>query len=341
MKTTGQRVADAFAHREGDRVPLWGIIQSRPVYEHVLGAGRVGDADEVALEDKLSLHSEVFRQLGIDVTRAQLWPPDCGAPAEEATVWQERRTTAADVCSYVPDFPDDAGRDENVAIHCRQVEANRPHTVFAPTLRGMFCPVFEQMGLEEFSYACQDSPGQVERLMDAHLEYGLSLATRYAARDEVEYVAVCDDVAYKGGLMFPPAWMRQRWLPRLVQLIAPLKARGIRVIFHSDGNVGQIIPDLIGIGVDGLNPLEPLAGMDLRRLKADYGRDITLVGGVDCSQLLTFGRPTEVRDEVRRLLDVAAPGGGFIIGDSSQIMPTTPLENVLAFYETVHESGRA
>ncbi len=334
-----RRVEDSFNHRQPDRVPLWGIIQNRAVYEHVLGSDSVGDAEQVGLDEKLGLHAEVYRVLGIDITRAQLWPPDRNATPETATVWQRRATTAAGIGSYCPDFPGQAACDEDVAVRCRQIEINRPHTVFAPSLRGVFCPVFEQMGLEEFSYACRDSPAEVERLMEAHLEYELSLVRRYLACPSVRYAAVCDDVAFKSGLIFPPEWMRRHWLGRLARLVEPLKAAGVRVIFHSDGNVGQIIPDLIDIGIDGLNPLEPLAGMDLRRLKADYGKVLTLIGGVDCAQLLTFGRPVQIRDEVCRLLDIGAPGGGFIIGDSSQIMPTTPLENVLAFYQTVHESG--
>jgi uroporphyrinogen decarboxylase len=98
-----------------------------------------------------------------------------------------------------------------------------------------------------------------------------------------------------------------------------------------------LIPDLIEAGIDAINPLEPLAGMDLAELKKQYGKDVTLIGGVDCSQLLPFGKPQEIRDEVKRLLDIGAPGGGFIVGDSSCILPDTPVENVLAFYETVHE----
>jgi uroporphyrinogen decarboxylase len=193
------------------------------------------------------------------------------------------------------------------------------------------------MGLEEFSYACADSPAQVERLMHVYVEYYRSLAQRYAACAEVRYVAVCDDLAFKGGLLFPPAWMRRAWLPIFEQIVKPLKAAGIKVIFHSDGNMEALIEDLIGIGVDAINPLEPLAGMDLAALKLRYGRDVTLIGGVDCSQLLPFGTPGQIRDEVRRLLDIGAPGGGFIIGDSSQVLPMTPVENVLAFYQTVHE----
>jgi uroporphyrinogen decarboxylase len=181
-----------------------------------------------------------------------------------------------------------------------------------------------------------DHPGQVERLMEAYCDYDLSLAQRYAGRSKVQYVAICDDMAFKGGLVFPPDWMRKHWKARMARIIAPLKKRGIKVVFHSDGNTEAIIPDLIEIGFDAINPLEPLAGMELAHLKRTFGKDVTLIGGVDCAQLLTFEKPDKVRDEVRRLLDIGAPGGGFIIGDSSAITPNTPLENVLAFYETVH-----
>jgi hypothetical protein len=337
MTAACDAVADAFAHREPRRVPLWGILNNRPVYEHVLGPQRVGTAAEVALDDKLALHAEVYRALGIDITRAHIWPPDRSGALAAGTTWREHTVAAADVAGWAPSLPDDAARDEEVAVRCRQIAINRPHSIFAPSVRGVFCPLFEQMGLEEFSYACHDAPGEIQRLMDVLLEYAVSLAERYAARPEVRYVAVCDDVAFKSGLIFPPAWMRRHWRGRLGRLLRPLKDAGVTVIFHSDGNVREIVPDLIELGVDGLNPLEPLAGMDLAELKRDFGGDITLVGGVDCAQLLTFGRPGEIRDEVRRLLDIGAPGGGFIIGDSSQINPNAPVENVLAFYEAVRE----
>jgi len=330
-----RRVALAFDHQEPDRVPLWGIIENRPLYEHVLGPGHVGPAAQVSLDDKCRLHAQVYRSLGIDITRAHLWPPDPGP--QERVNWRQHTLRADQIEHFQPALPDEAARDEEVAVRRQIVRTDRPHTVFAPSLRGCLCPVFEQMGLEEFSYACADSPAQVERLMHVYAGYYRSLAQRYAACAEARYVAVCDDLAFKGGLMFPPAWMRRVWLPIFRQIIEPLKAAGIKVIFHSDGNMEALIEDLIGIGVDAINPLEPLAGMDLAALKRRYGRAVTLIGGVDCSQLLPFGTPGAIRDEVRRLLDIGAPGGGFIIGDSSQILPMTPVENVLAFYQTVHE----
>jgi uroporphyrinogen decarboxylase len=93
-------------------------------------------------------------------------------------------------------------------------------------------------------------------------------------------------------------------------------------------------------GVAGLNPLEPLAGNDIPALKKRYGRDLILVGGMDCSQLLPLGSADDVRDGVRQLLRDAGYGGGFFIGSSSEIVPSTPVENILAFYEACREFGR-
>lgn len=112
------------------------------------------------------------------------------------------------------------------------------------------------------------------------------------------------------------------------------------VLFHSDGNLWQIMDDLLDAGIDGLNPLEPLAGMELKPLKKRYGNRLILVGGIDCSQLLPLGTPEEIRQAVQRAMQVAAPGGGLFIGSSSEINPATPLENVLAFYSACHEYGR-
>jgi hypothetical protein len=330
-------IEQTFDHCQTERVPLWGIVHNRGVYEHVLGADVVGDAADVSLEEKLRLHSRVYRQLGIDITRAQLWPPDRRDTRPAQTVWAEREVIAAKVNDYEPQFPDDAGRDEVCRIGRLQIAANAPHTVFAPTIRGTFCATFEAMGLEEFSYACADAPGHIERIMLAHMEYARSLADRYAACPEVRFLAICDDCAYKGGTIASPQWMRKNWLDQIAYIVEPFKRRRIRVIFHSDGKLDALIPDLVGIGVDAINPLEPLAGMDLAKLKSGFGKDVTLIGSVDCSQLLPFGSPQQIRDEVRRLLDIGAPGGGFIIGDSSSILPGTPVENVLAFYETVHQ----
>ena len=120
----------------------------------------------------------------------------------------------------------------------------------------------------------------------------------------------------------------------------PLKRAGIKVIFHSDGNVMEILDDMIESGIDGLNPIEPIAGMDIAYLKKKYYKKLILVGNLDCSQILPLGTKEEVIEATKKCIRDASKGGGHFIGSSSEITPSTPLENILAFYRTIHEYGR-
>ena len=110
---------------------------------------------------------------------------------------------------------------------------------------------------------------------------------------------------------------------------------------HSCGKVQDLFPELIEIGLQVFNPFQPEV-MDLREMKARYGKDLAFYGGVSIQRLLPFGTPEEVRAEVRGLLDDLGPGGGFIIAPSHEMPGDIPLENMLAFIETVQaQPGQA
>jgi uroporphyrinogen decarboxylase len=110
---------------------------------------------------------------------------------------------------------------------------------------------------------------------------------------------------------------------------------GLRTMFHSCGSVWEIVPDLVEVGVDALNPVQPRArGMDLAALKARFGSRLTFHGAIDHQEVLPFGSPEDVRREVRRVIDILAPGGGFCLAASHDLLlPEFPPENVLAMYE--------
>ncbi|MBC7327799.1 hypothetical protein H5T87_06755, partial [bacterium] len=109
---------------------------------------------------------------------------------------------------------------------------------------------------------------------------------------------------------------------------------------HSCGSVREIIPDLIEIGLDVLNPVQPRArGMDPFELKKEFGKHLTLHGGVDEQELLPRGKPEEVKDYVKRLIDEVGKDGGLIVAPCHTLQPDTPTENVLALYESIWELG--
>ena len=112
----------------------------------------------------------------------------------------------------------------------------------------------------------------------------------------------------------------------------------IQIAYHSCGSILPIIPDLIEIGLDILNPLQPLAaGMDAAFLKNTYGDTICLFGGIDVQELLPRGTPEEVKRVVKEKISSLGKGGGYILAPAHNIQPDTPLENIFALYEAVRK----
>ena len=114
-----------------------------------------------------------------------------------------------------------------------------------------------------------------------------------------------------------------------------------KIFFHSDGDVAPLIGDFIEIGVDILNPIQTSAGSmsDLPALKKRFGSDIIFCGGIDTRRILPFGSAEEVREEVRRVMQILGPGGGYMIAAVHTVMDDVPPENVLAMADAVEEFG--
>jgi uroporphyrinogen decarboxylase len=109
------------------------------------------------------------------------------------------------------------------------------------------------------------------------------------------------------------------------------------VIKHSDGNIMPILDMIVDTGIDGLNPLEPPAGMDIGRIKQRYGKRIALIGNIDCGYLLSQAPVDEVRKVTRETMRIAMPGGGFCLSSSNSIHSSVRPENFMAMIETWRE----
>ncbi|HJL70832.1 MAG TPA: uroporphyrinogen decarboxylase family protein, partial [Anaerolineales bacterium] len=142
--------------------------------------------------------------------------------------------------------------------------------------------------------------------------------------------------------MVSPKMYREILKPIHADLISFIKERTkAKVFFHTDGDVVPIIDDFIEIGVDILNPIQTSAGKmsDLPALKKRFGRNIVFCGGIDTHQVLPHGTTEEVRQEVRRVMEILGPGGGLMIASVHTIMDDVPPENVLAMVDAVEEYG--
>jgi len=188
-------------------------------------------------------------------------------------------------------------------------------------------------------------PQFAERMMDRITDIYIESCSNYL--DELgQYLQVFiyyDDLCGQDGWLIRPDLFRKLIKPKQRRLVEAVKRKtDAKLFYHSCGASYGLIPDLIDIGFDIINPVQVSArGMDTHRLKQDFGRDIVFWGGgVDTQQVLPFGKPAEVVDEVKRRIDDLAPGGGFVFAAIHNIQAFVPPENIVAAFDTALEYGK-
>lgn len=180
-------------------------------------------------------------------------------------------------------------------------------------------------------------------LSDKLLEVGFGIVESFIAAvgKYIDIVATYDDMGTQEGLFCSRKDYIKFIRPYEKQMIEHIKKyTDAKIYRHSCGSVYEIIPDFIEIGVEILNPVQPLAkNMEPWRLKKEFGKNITFFGGIDVQRLLPYGKPEEIKKAVKETIQVYAPGGGYILGPSHNIEPDTPVENIVAMYEAALEYG--
>ena len=209
--------------------------------------------------------------------------------------------------------------------------------------------IFEQparvMGLQNFMMALVSEPAFADRLMEEITDLYIESCDNYldCVGPYIQVFTYWDDVAGQNGWLIRPELYRKMIKPKQKRLVEAIKRKtGAKLFYHSCGATSGLIPDLIEIGFDILNPVQVSArGMDTKALKAQFGRDIVFWGGgVDTQRVLPFGRPQDVVDEVKRRIDDLAPGGGFVFAAVHNIQALVPPENIVAAFDAALEYGR-
>jgi len=193
-------------------------------------------------------------------------------------------------------------------------------------------------GTEPFLMDMASAPEKAEVLLDKvnNLAIAFFRKSMEAAGDMFDGVYLGDDFGTQQGMLMSPEMWRALVRPRYEKLLAVIKGSGKSYAHHTCGGVRPIIPDLIEMGVDVLNPIQPLAaGMDPAELGEEFAERIAFYGGIDEQRTLPNGSPLDVQAEVRHRLRTLGRCGGYIVAPSHAFQPDTPLPNVLAVYETV------
>ena len=154
----------------------------------------------------------------------------------------------------------------------------------------------------------------------------------------VDFLFMADDIAYKSGLFIRPEIFKPMWLPKLKRIFEPVLNAGLPILFHSDGNLDEIIEDLIDAGINCLHPMDPY-GINYREYKKRYGNRVALCGNIDIEYPLVRGTAEDVERDVKEHMEVLKLGGRWVAGSSHSIVNYIPHENFVAMINAIHKYG--
>jgi uroporphyrinogen decarboxylase len=344
--TPRERVMAAVAHRTPDRLPLDYLAE--PEVTAALQR-QLGVADEEAL----------LQALGVDVRRIAV--PYFGGEVkhlpsgETENIWGIRRSGAhGGYTSYHPlahattraaieahPWPDPDAVDVEAWVE-RCAAAGAHARLGGPSCR-VFFDAIELVGLETFFTWLYDEPDLVRLLLDKVAAYNEVVMRRLFARapGALDIIMMVSDFGTQRSLLIQPAMWRRFVRPPFERLFRCAHEHGVTVMLHSDGAIRAVLPDLIDMGLEVLNPIQVGAtGMEPAGLKRDFGARLAFHGAIDVQQTLPFGTPDDVRTEVRDRFRVLGADGGYICSCSHSLLPDVPLANIVAMYETAREACR-
>ena len=173
------------------------------------------------------------------------------------------------------------------------------------------------------------------------LAYDCAVRIYEAVPGQVDISYIAEDMGGQTDLLMSVRHIREFLLPGMKRMIDLAHQAGAYAFHHNDGSCWRIVPEMIGLGIDLLNPLQwRCPGMERERLKAEFGPYVVLHGGMDNQYTLPFGTVDEVRREVEDNLRILGTGGGYVLAPCHNIQALTPVENVLAMYDAARELGR-
>jgi len=332
--TNRERVLSALRHQQPDKVPYQiGFTQKMQgrmaeFYGDPDFASRLGNC-------LFTLSCEprgAWRQVAPDV-----WEDDFGVQWNRSVdkdigVVCNRAVTPENLQDYEFRDPADPSR---YASYAEALGAHRGSFVVANLGFSLFERAWTLTGMENLLMAMVAEKEFAHALLDRILEFNLRVIES-ACSFGIDAMMFGDDWGHQRGLIMGPVLWREFIEPRVRRMYQAAKAAGKFVFIHSCGKVDEVFPDLIECGLDAFNPFQPEV-MDVFEMKRRHGRALTFYGGISTQRTLPYGTVQQVRDEVRRLLDVLGRGGGYIAAPAHAIPGDARPENVAAMIEVLQE----
>lgn len=337
------RLEAVLRREEPDRVPLFEAEIALPVQEWFLGREIESAADEV----------EFYIRAGYDFVpvlppfftpRLMRMASDeggelSGSNRERAWLVESEGIIKSekDVREFPWPSPDEV--DFSGFYEVAELLPPKMKTLGMLAPAAVFGNASQSMGLENFSYALYDDIALVETLFEIIGSSYLEIAKRLVEVPRLGAVFMSDDLAHTGGCLVSPEVYRRYVFPWYRRIGEVLDGAGLPFIFHSDGNILEVLDDLAGCGICAIHPIEPQA-MEIVEIKKRFGDRFCIFGNVDLEYTLTRGSPGEVEERVRRLIRELAPGGGYGLAASNSVPDYVKPENYRAMVESAKKYGR-
>lgn len=268
---------------------------------------------------------------------------DCYLGQEKKSLSQAGVFAECESISEVERFPwPDLRYLDFTDYHTSIVRAHEEDMAF---FGGFWCPYFhiiaDFFGMENYFIKMYEAPEIVEAVTEHVLDFycGANELLFREFSDDIDMFFFGNDFGTQLDLFISPDMFRRFVLPGIVRLTELAGKYGLKSMLHSCGSVVKVVPDLIDAGVSALHPIQAkAAGMDAKYLADEFGKDLVFMGGVDTQELLPFGTPEQIREEVKRLADIF--GSDFIISPSHEaLLANVPTTNVIAMAEAAAGTG--
>lgn len=332
-----ERVFAALKRQQPDRVPIIEAVIDGKVRQALFPeATEVGAFSEAIGLDAVATGLEFRRRSEDDQSYHDEWGVYYRGVAEALShPVRGPITTRDDLKEYRPPDPEAPWR---LGVLPDLIARYKGRKVIVVHHRAAFMWSAYLVGLDNLLLYFAADPDFAHELMDRVLEANIAMVRR-AIRAGAEVIFLGDDYAHNFAPMMSPTHFREFIFPRLRRMIEVIHEEGAMCVKHSDGNLWPILDMIVDAGPEAINPLEPVAGMEMKRVKEEYGDRACLVGNIDCGELLSHGTVDEVEQAVRQCLADGAPGGGFILSSSNSIHSSVNPQNYQAMVRTGRECG--
>lgn len=341
-----ERVMAAFNHEEPDRVPCW--CGSSP--EFWSKAKKQLDLDDEGLRERFC---DDFRRVEADYAGPVF---ACSDGAVSRTVFGIERhgmgygqpmghPLASAGIKEVNEYPwPDPDWIDVSSVRSKADAYNGRYAILGGDWSPFWHDAIDLFGMENMFLKMYDDPGLIDAVMEHVVDYYHEVNRRMfdAAASSIDVMFIGNDLGGQTGPLLGVGLLERFILPQLKRLIDLGHDYGLKVQMHCCGGIAPLIPSLIHAGLDGIHAVQTsCSGMDLALLKKEFGNKVLFNGGIDSHHILIDGNPDMVRKNTVEILKTMMPGGGYVAGAShDSILEETPVENILAMFDTVVEFGR-